>query len=94
MGAALARLTVENQPDVFFAEPVGSCTDLMATVVLPIQQIYASPLDTAPVSVLIDAARLAEVLMLNKADLLSKPKVGRGSPDGVVQCHDRNPCRK
>ena len=106
LGAALARLTVENRPDVFIAEPVGSCTDLMATVVLPIQQIYTAPLEIAPMSVLVDAARLAaavlpdgraaaakrgfsadvqyifdkqleeaELLVLNKVDLISKPKL-------------------
>ena len=32
---ALGRLTTESQPEVFLAEPVGSCTDLVATVTLP-----------------------------------------------------------
>ncbi len=37
---AVARLTEQSRPDVFIAEPVGSCTDLAATVAYPSQSIW------------------------------------------------------
>lgn len=46
------------KPDVILAEPVGSCTDLMATVLLPLERIYKLPLRLAPLSVVADARRL------------------------------------
>lgn len=39
------------------AEPVGSCTDLMATVVLPLERIYDQPFALSPLSVVLDARR-------------------------------------
>ncbi|MEP6671237.1 MAG: GTP-binding protein, partial [Chthoniobacter sp.] len=33
---AAGKLTDSTQPDVFVAEPVGSCTDLVATVTYPL----------------------------------------------------------
>jgi hypothetical protein len=41
-------------PDVIFAEPVGSCTDLTATVIRPIQDMYADQFVLAPLTVLIN----------------------------------------
>ena len=46
------------KPEVILAEPVGSCTDLMATVLLPLERIYKLPLRLAPLSVVVDARRL------------------------------------
>ena len=42
--AAAERLTDEAKPDVFLAEPVGSCTDLRATVQYPLQTSVRRPL--------------------------------------------------
>jgi Ni2+-binding GTPase involved in maturation of urease and hydrogenase len=41
-----------ERPDVIFAEPVGSCTDLVATVVQPLKGLYAGRFRVAPYSVL------------------------------------------
>ena len=54
---AAARLTAETQPDVFIAEPVGSCTDLVATVLRPLVQFYGEHYELAPLTVLLDASR-------------------------------------
>ncbi|MEZ4719577.1 MAG: GTP-binding protein [Caldilineaceae bacterium] len=54
---ALTQLQQAVQPDVVFAEPVGSCTDLMATVVRPILHYYPQRYTLAPLSVLFDGAR-------------------------------------
>jgi G3E family GTPase len=48
------------QPDVILAEPVGSCTDLMATVVRPLHAYAAADYDLAPLTVLLDATRQIE----------------------------------
>ncbi len=47
----------QDKPDVFLAEPVGSCTDLVATVSLPLQQLYGEDFSVAPFSVLLDPIR-------------------------------------
>jgi Ni2+-binding GTPase involved in maturation of urease and hydrogenase len=52
-------------PDVIFAEPVGSCTDISATVLHPLLQDGAYRL--APLTVLVDPPR-AEALMQTDAD--------------------------
>jgi G3E family GTPase len=59
---AAGKLTTATQPDVFIAEPVGSCTDLVATVTYPLRRIYGDRFIIAPVSVLVDPVRAARVL--------------------------------
>jgi G3E family GTPase len=59
---ALGRLTAESTPEVFIAEPVGSCTDLIATVTLPLQQIYKQGYIMAPYAVLVDPYRAMQSL--------------------------------
>lgn len=54
---SLRRLQTEVHPDIILAEPVGSCTDLMATVLRPIRKYYADDYDVAPLTVLLDPLR-------------------------------------
>ena len=56
---AAERLTRDARPDVFLAEPVGSCTDLRATVQYPLRRLYGDDYRVAPLSVLVDPARAA-----------------------------------
>ena len=49
-------------PDVIIAEPVGSCTDLVATVVLPLQQILGDQFDLAPFGVLLKPSHGKRIL--------------------------------
>lgn len=53
-------------PEVIFAEPVGSCTDLVATVLNPLLEEF-DLCRVAPFTVLVDPAR-AESLQLSNAD--------------------------
>ncbi|MEO5916368.1 MAG: GTP-binding protein [Luteolibacter sp.] len=46
-----------SSPDVIVAEPVGSCTDLIATVVLPLRRIYGEAVVISPFSVVLDGRR-------------------------------------
>lgn len=62
---AAQQLTADTRPDVIISEPVGSCTDLVATVSLPLQQIYGEQFDIAPLSVVVDAVRARRVLGLD-----------------------------
>src|SRR4029078_7790303 len=38
--ATVDSLSADQRPDIVIAEPVGSCTDLVATVVRPLQMQY------------------------------------------------------
>lgn len=91
-----ARGLVRFGPDVIFAEPVGSCMDLSATVLQPLKAVYGGELQLAPLTVLVDAGTadrmqeepdsLLAYLFRNQiaeADLvcLTKTDLGLGIPD-------------
>ncbi len=61
---AAQKLTDTTRPDVFIAEPVGSCTDLVATVTYPLRRIYGDAFTIAPLSVLVDPVRAERFLGL------------------------------
>jgi Ni2+-binding GTPase involved in maturation of urease and hydrogenase len=48
----VGRLEERERPDVLLAEPVGSCTDLVATVVQPLRDLYGGRFQVAPYPVL------------------------------------------
>ncbi|MBL8177278.1 MAG: hypothetical protein JNK48_21565 [Bryobacterales bacterium] len=52
--AAAAERLLDANPAVIFAEPVGSCTDIAATVVQPLVRLYGGRLHVAPFTVLVD----------------------------------------
>lgn len=68
---AARELTSANRPDVFLAEPVGSCTDLVATVNLPLSKIYGDDYQVAPLSVVVDPVRARRVLGLEEGKRFS-----------------------
>src|SRR3954471_24015006 len=61
---AANKLTEQSRPDVFIAEPVGSCTDLVATVTYPLRRMYGENFLIAPLSVLVDPIRAMRVFGL------------------------------
>ncbi len=69
---AAKNLTTDTRPDVLLAEPVGSCTDLVATVALPLQQIYGGDYAISPLSVVVDPLRALAVLGVEKKKSFSK----------------------
>ena len=71
---AAAELSKDTRPDVFIAEPVGSCTDLKASVSYPLRRIYGDDFSIAPLSVLIDPIRALRILKLESGKAFS-PKV-------------------
>ncbi len=48
--------------DTIIAEPVGSCTDLSATLMQPLKAYYGRYFDLTPLSVLVDPFRMLETL--------------------------------
>lgn len=71
---AADRLTAAARPDVFLAEPVGSCTDLRATVSYPLRRMYGDAYRIAPLTVLVDPVRALRALDLEPGRSFS-PKV-------------------
>lgn len=69
---AARNLTAAEAPDVFLAEPVGSCTDLVATVSLPLRKIYGDQYRVSPLSVLVDPVRARRVLGLEEGKRFSE----------------------
>jgi len=69
---AASKLTESNSPDVFIAEPVGSCTDLIATVTYPLRRIYGERFDIAPLSVLLDPIRAERIFGLTQGGKFSE----------------------
>jgi len=61
---AAEHLTQATRPDVFIAEAVGSCTDLVATVSYPLRRIYGDQFAIAPFTVVVDPRRAARVFGL------------------------------
>ncbi len=57
IGAA-DELVRRHRPDVLIGEPVGSCTDLSATVIQPIKRLCAERFRVAPFSVLVDTGQM------------------------------------
>jgi len=60
--SAADDLARDIRANVLIAEPVGSCTDLSATILQPLKDKFAREFVLAPFSVLADAVRLREVL--------------------------------
>jgi len=72
---AAEKLSADTTPDVFIAEPVGSCTDLKATVDYPLRRIYGNHYTISPLSVLVDPVRAARVLGLETGKSFSEKVV-------------------
>jgi G3E family GTPase len=71
---AASNLTRESAPEVFLAEPVGSCTDLRASVAYPLRRLYDDRFSVAPLSVLVDPIRCSRILGLEPGKVFA-PKV-------------------
>jgi len=70
--AAAEQLAAEAAPDVFLAEPVGSCTDLRASVQYPLRRLYGDNYRIGPLSVLVDPVRALRILGLEPGKAFSR----------------------
>jgi Ni2+-binding GTPase involved in maturation of urease and hydrogenase len=58
----VGKLEADRRPDVILAEPVGSCTDLIATVVQPLKDLYGARFSVAPYPVLFKPSHGLKIL--------------------------------
>jgi Ni2+-binding GTPase involved in maturation of urease and hydrogenase len=70
----------EIKPDIILAEPVGSCTDLVSTLVAPLQNFYSDKIELSGFYVLADAYRI--IHSYSKMDLLNPE-----TPEEVLLSH-------
>ncbi len=59
----LDRLQGETVPDVIFAEAVGSCTDLSATVLNPLRRLHPDRFRLAPITVVVEPWAVGHLLL-------------------------------
>ena len=77
---AADKLSEQSRPDVFIAEPVGSCTDLRAAVSYPLRRIYGDDFEVSALSVVVDPVRASRLLGLD---------AGRSFSEKVIYVYDR-----
>lgn len=58
----IGSLEAGERPDVILAEPVGSCTDLVATVIQPLKDLYGTRFSVAPYAVLFKPSHGQKIL--------------------------------
>jgi G3E family GTPase len=62
---AMGSFSASVQPQVLIGEPVGSCTDLVSTVLGPLRSIYRTEYELSPLSILVDPFRAGRIVMEN-----------------------------
>ncbi|MBA3315107.1 MAG: CobW-like GTP-binding protein [Planctomycetota bacterium] len=60
--STIGRLGESARPDVILAEPVGSCTDLVATVIQPLKRLYDAEFSIAPYAVILKPSHGRKIL--------------------------------
>src|SRR5688572_18392018 len=63
----VGKLEAGQRPNVILAEPVGSCTDLIATVVQPLKDLYGARFAVAPYPVLFKPSHGLKILRGEKS---------------------------
>ena len=86
MVTAMDRLVRESGADVLLGEPVGSCTDLSATVMQPLKDHHRDRFEVAPFSVLIDAGQVRALARLQAAGAPAPPA---RFPDNVLYIYEK-----
>ena len=66
---AVEQLEATQRPDVILAEPVGSCADLVATVIQPLQRLFGEKFGIAPYGVILKPSHGRKILR-------NEPKAG------------------
>ena len=78
----VGQLESAERPDVILAEPVGSCTDLVATVVQPLKDLYGDRFEVAPYPVLFKPSHGLRILKGDSAPLAIAPTAEKGKSEG------------
>ena len=61
-----AKLSAETMPEIVITEPVGSCTDLIATVIEPLKQLHGNDYEVGPLAVLLKPEHGRKILRNEK----------------------------
>ena len=69
--SALRQVRDDANADVIIAEPVGSCTDLSATIIQPLRENMEKELIVSPLSAMADPERLSDMMNGGTAGLHS-----------------------
>lgn len=59
---AMTELEQRKRPDIILAEPVGSCTDLVATVALPMMDLLGEKFEISPYAVVLKPSHGLKIL--------------------------------
>ena len=59
-------LVTSGKPDIIIAEPIGSSTNLMSSVVSPMRTMYPDEFSVAPFCVVVDCVRALDILAKDK----------------------------
>lgn len=62
----VGSLSDEKTPDIVIAEPVGSCTDLVATVIQPMRELFGDRFEMGPLVVLLKPVHGKKILAQEK----------------------------
>jgi CobW/HypB/UreG, nucleotide-binding domain len=73
-------------PDVIFAEPVGSCTDLSATILQPLKSGFLDRYRLAPLTVLVDPGRAAQTVRDPHIDFLYDRQIAEADLVAFSKC--------
>jgi G3E family GTPase len=84
--SAMEQLVRESDADVLMAEPVGSCTDLSATVMQPLKKLHSRQFSVSPFSVLVDGHQVRVLDQLRKAAAQSEHA---RFPDDVLYIYEK-----
>ncbi|PHR97685.1 MAG: cobalamin biosynthesis protein P47K [Blastopirellula sp.] len=60
--STVESLAEAQRPDIVIAEPVGSCTDLVATVIQPLMRLFEGQFDVAPYGVILKPSHGLRIL--------------------------------
>ena len=64
--STVGDLPGNETPDIVIAEPVGSCTDLFATVIQPMRELFGDRFEMGPLIVLLKPSHGKKILAENK----------------------------
>jgi CobW/HypB/UreG family nucleotide-binding protein len=73
-------------PDVIFAEPVGSCTDLSATILQPLKGGFLDRYRLAPLTVLVDPGRAMQTVRDPHIDFLFERQIAEADLVAFSKC--------
>ena len=74
---AVNYLISEKGCKVVVAEPVGSCTDLSATILQPVKAMYSAEITLAPLSVIVDPRKLIAEIANSREDTIGRGYIYR-----------------